>query len=266
MGNIRLCIMWSCSLNWGKEKPYTTDYRNEKYGLFAEVAARQGIDVFLAEVSWYKGNGRFKQGWFFDPDVKVWTKARGFKADVVYDKSSVRKLDKKKRVAKKVPVVNHWKIEVVCKDKLETYRLFKDYVPNTIRITSKDSLLNALDLLPGHMVVLKPIGGSRGKGVQVVRKELVREGKVKLEKKSEYVAQQFVMSARGIPSLGIEGRHDLRVIVANGRPVLSYVRVAKKGMFVANLALGGESVHLPRKDIPRDVLRVVKDEGCGQVV
>lgn len=258
MRNIQLCIMWSCSLNWDKKKPYSSEYRNEKYGLFAEVAARQGIDVFLVQISWYKGMGSFKQGWFFDPDIKAWTKVGEIAADVVYDKSSPRKLEKKKQVAKTVPVVNHWKIEVICKDKLETYRLFKKFVPKTIRITNKASLLRALDLLPGEMVVLKPIGGSRGAGVMVVRKELVRQGKVKLEKKTDYIAQQFIMSARGIPSLGIKGRHDLRVFVANGKPVLSYVRVAKRGTFVANLALGGASVHLPRNNIPKDVMRIVK--------
>jgi len=64
------------------------------------------------------------------------------------------------------------------------------------------------------------------------------------------IVQQFVDSGSGIEKLNIEGVHDLRVVVVDGKPVLSYIRQPESG-YIANVAQGGTMEFVKLKMCPK---------------
>jgi glutathione synthase/RimK-type ligase-like ATP-grasp enzyme len=70
--------------------------------------------------------------------------------------------------------------------------------------------------------------------------------------------QKFVDSTRGIPSLDVEGVHDLRIVVLDGEPLVSYVRQPKSGL-ISNVSRGGSMENVELTDLPGEVLDIVEE-------
>ncbi len=70
-----------------------------------------------------------------------------------------------------------------------------------------------------------------------------------LNPKMEYVLQEFVDTAKGIPNI-VMGHHDLRIIIVNGKMTLAHVRTPKEGSLLANVAQGGSLQEIRLENIP----------------
>jgi glutathione synthase len=102
-------------------------------------------------------------------------------------------------------------------------------------------------------IVLKPLSGAGGKGIVIVDKNNFDISM--LHTKITYIAQDFVDSSQGIPGI-CEGYHDLRILMFNGRPTLSFVRTAKTGSLLSNVSQGASAAVLEITDIPQEILDI----------
>jgi glutathione synthase/RimK-type ligase-like ATP-grasp enzyme len=96
--------------------------------------------------------------------------------------------------------------------------------PHTI-VVSADTVSEAVDGIPGDKVLLKPTTGMVSKGIYVLSKQEAATAKYG---PGQYLLQEFIDTSGGIPSLGIEGMHNLRVISVGSVAVGAIARVGSK--------------------------------------
>jgi hypothetical protein len=71
----------------------------------------------------------------------------------------------------------------------------------------------------------------------------------------EYVLQPFLESRRGVPELGVGGRHDIRILLENGRFVTCLVRQPARHDWAANYFNSDELIFVHREeDVPADLM------------
>jgi glutathione synthase/RimK-type ligase-like ATP-grasp enzyme len=113
--------------------------------------------------------------------------------------------------------------------------------------TKKD--LQALSKIRSSKVVLKPLTGSGGEGVEIA-------DKIKISRTGfPFLIQEFIKT-EGVPGI-VKGPHDIRVIMRNEEPFYSFVRIPPRGKFIANLAEGGRIRVLDIKELPKSVNEVI---------
>lgn len=82
-------------------------------------------------------------------------------------------------------------------------------------------LSEAAAAIPGYRVIIKPITGLRSEGVQVVRKKELKS----VEGQGSYLVQEFIDTSQGDQLLGIEGKHNLRLLSVDSELVGAIARV-----------------------------------------
>jgi glutathione synthase/RimK-type ligase-like ATP-grasp enzyme len=104
--------------------------------------------------------------------------------------------------------------------------------------------------------VFKPIKGWGGSGILISDddQEIIKHA----QNKALYPAilQEFIDSSKGIHGV-IDGLHDFRVIVVNGRIVMTSVRQPKEGSRLANVAQGGSLLEVPIEKLPDSAKEMV---------
>lgn len=237
----------------GKDPFFSFGKKRKVYHYFFERGRKLGFDMFLASgPDSYKNNLKFKNPLYFDGRSFVRKKGT-IAADAIYDRSGGtsfpnNKIDKK--------VLNCSKFKILCNDKNKMYGYFTQFMPKSLRIRRASDLNKALERFdPNSLVVLKPANGLGGKGILIEKPTTLR--KAKLDEKKEYILQEFIDTSCGIKGLTKE-KHDLRVVVINGKVTLSHIRTPKKGEFLANASQGATIKEIPLKKIPVDVLNIVR--------
>jgi len=241
----RIGILWDSEVSWQGEKPFSYKTLNPAYELFGEYATQQGAEIAVAKFNWVKGD--MMENCFVFRDGS-WLKKNNVDFDVVFDKFKYDEetLGLKKELNSSFPVLNVLELEELCKDKLESYRRFPEYVPETRKATRN----NVRELLEDGKAVLKPRYDFGGEGVQVI------DDISDFDPEADLV-QRFVESGR-IPGTGIEGVHDLRFYVLNGSIEMAYVRQPEEG-FISNLQQGGTAEVVDTANIPDRVIKMVGD-------
>lgn len=246
MSNPKIAVLWDSEVEWDRDKPFE-GVMNATYSYFSEVAEKKGAEVFIAKYSWWKDQGLEKA---FVYREGRWEKASDIEIDAVFDKYRYdwETVDLKKQLDQELPVLNRFELEKICKDKLLTYQKFPEYVAETSEVETE-----IVDrYLESGKAVLKPRYDFGGKGVKVI------ESADELEMSGDLLVQRFIDSSQGIEELGIEGVHDLRVILIDGEPVTAYVRTPESG-FISNVSQGGKMTHIELEDLPEEVFEVVDD-------
>lgn len=246
-----LGILWDYEVEWDDDEPFQIKNLDRDYEIYTELAKEKGLQVFIAKFNWYS-KGKLEKAWKWDGEE--WLKVRDVELDGVYDKykfdSDTRKL--KDEIASELPVINDPELERICKDKLETYELFPDYVPETKIATEK----NAVEMLEAYgKIVFKPRYGASGDGVEFIEEITEFE---EPESPEEYIIQRFV-STPGFEPAGIEGPHDLRTHVINGDiQEGNYVRQPTEGL-KSNISTGGTQVYIDNSQIPEMAMSILEE-------
>ena len=147
-------------------------------------------------------------------------------------------------------------------DKLLTYQLFPSLIPPTFK-TSLPNLSNRLLTASSHpdlrvdKIILKPQYGERGKGIEVIDFNDLKSDKI--PKMDDYIVQPIMESDLGITDLGVDGRHDLRMLIYNGEIKDFFVRVAQKNKFICNHSHGGKFVHFSVDELPKKFKELAKE-------
>ncbi|MFB6145386.1 MAG: RimK family alpha-L-glutamate ligase [Candidatus Nanohaloarchaea archaeon] len=245
MANI--AVIWDEEVDDEGEKPFNIDYLNDTYEYFSEIAEERGETTYIANFRWFD-KGVLRTGYRWNGDE--WIREENISIDVVFDKYKFDEetREMKKWIEKNMPVLNHFRLEEICKDKLLTYQEFPDMVAETREATEKDA---EEFIEEDGRAVLKPRFSFGGRGVKII--EDIEE----YEDASNQLVQRFVDSTEGIDELGVEGVHDLRVVVVDGEPVLSFVRTPESG-FVSNVQQGGSMNFVDLEDVPDSAMEIVE--------
>ena len=242
-----IVVLWDAEVSFKGAKPFEDDNFNETYRYFSELVSERGHKFFVSHYNRYK-NGGLQEAYSYS---EGWTKNQDLKVDVVFDKY---KFDEKtilikQEIESRHPVVNRFELEKIAKDKLLCAQEFVEHHPETLA-ANKENVQQILDKY--GKAVVKPVYDFGGNGVAVI------EDISEFEEKKNFLVQQFVDSTTGIEELGIEGVHDLRVVLVNGEPVLSYVRQPESG-YISNVSMGGSMEFIDLEDVPESAMTLVQN-------
>jgi glutathione synthase/RimK-type ligase-like ATP-grasp enzyme len=234
--------------SFNKNKPFYQPELNEAYSRFSRIGKEYGVKIIYAKYTNYS-KGFVNKYWIFEEKWKK--KSKKIKADLFYDKFPVTKkgIALKKELTKEKKLFNIYTLEEFCKDKLAQAKKFPKMSPKTILVKNKNDLEKAKKEIIAERIILKPRYGRGGFGIKIINK------KQKPKLSTEYIAQEFIDTIRGLPSKKINGVHDLRAIIINGFIAFSYVRVPRKGL-LANLHQGGKAIKF---NAPKKVRNKIKE-------
>jgi len=205
----------------------------------------------------YKGNGVFNGVWLFTNGIFERLK-KEVKMDLVFD--WVGDLEFPPKEFDGLRVVNTRKFKELTCDKWAAYKILEEYMPKTLWVGPSISLRvnreNLLDKISTENIVLKPYNGLRGKGIFIGSKDKFKEFKPEKED-TKFILQEFVDTSNGIPGI-TPGKHDLRIVVVNGKVVWCHVRVPALGTFLANAAQGGNLTEVDYEAVPESVKKIVR--------
>lgn len=241
-----IAVLWDKEVEWGGEKPFAENHVNTTYEYISELAAEKDHKIFIARFNWYS-EGDLEKAYSFDGEN--WSKVENIRVDTVLDKYKFDQgtIPLKKEIEERHPVLNSFKLERICKDKIQAYKRFPELHPET-REATRENVEGMLEKY--NKVVLKPVAAHAGEGVEIIQD--ISE----FNEAEGMIVQQFIDSSTGIGKLGIDGVHDLRVVVVDGKPVLSYVRQPESG-FVSNVAQGGSMEFIELAEVPLDAMKIV---------
>ena len=235
------------------ERDYFLDEEYEKcyLELSLEIEKQGSKLYFTGGNDSYNSNGNFNNSWSFNNDNELVENGR-LQSSVIFVKSNQLPFESDSGLK----FVNESWVEDLCNDKFATYSMFKKVSPKTKQVENKKEWLDAIHASPGKMVVSKPVTDSAGNGVIIGLKQDVIDQVADV--KFPAIVQRFINTSNGIPGL-IDGIHDFRVLVLNGKIMYSYTRQpAKDGEYRANVALGGVMNIINNSEIPESALNLVK--------
>lgn len=246
----KLGIIWDSEINKKGEKPFIDKYNhlNSTYQYFTDIADEKGLKVYIANFESYK-NGRLEKAFIFKKGE--WVEEQNIKLDLVLDKfkhdDQTKKI--KEHMNKSLPVLNPYELEKIAKDKYLTFKEFPELVSDTKKAT-KENVSKFIQ--EDGRAVIKPPKDFGGKGIKVI--DSIQDFE---EKDNNLLVQRFIDSTNGIPELGVEGVHDLRVVVVSGEPVISYLRTPEGG-FISNVSQGGSIEFIELDEVPEEVMDIVE--------
>jgi len=249
--------------------PFHRDHMNDGYAqLFARARSR-GLPILLANDADYE-EGRMRRGWTHDGER--WIGLADVPLAGIYDQfvsgsPRGRWLTGDLR-ARGLKVFNNPDVTLVVDDKLLSFNNFPDLVPYTAYFHSgKDD---------PRLVVEQFLQGCREHGYGEIDAFIAKEqtgwgarnlyrfsqenlGDIYHIPHGEFVLQPFLESSRGIPELGVRGRHDFRILLENGRFVTGLVRQPARHDWAANYFNAEELVFVHREeDVPADFLAAAR--------
>ena len=219
---------------------------------FLSLCQKQGWEVYVLTRKTYQGEGIFVGAWLFDKNrFKLLKKT--IKIDLVYDRTAGVKFPPEKD--SKMAIVNQLNFKILCWDKWLAYQEISSLMPKTFWVGGKENLASILPKMKTDWVVLKPFNGLKGLGIFIGPKKEALKFQFPEEFK-KYIAQEFIDTSEGIPQI-VNGLHDLRVAIINGKPVWGHVRVPPQGSFKANAAGGGILKEVDYELIPKSAKNIV---------
>jgi glutathione synthase/RimK-type ligase-like ATP-grasp enzyme len=248
MDKAEVAVLWDSEVEWDRDKPFGKDFMNSSYRVFSELAEQRDASVVIGKFSWYN-DGKIERGFCYRNEE--WEKITEVEIDGIFDKFKFddETVELKKKMNSDLEVLNDFRLEEICKDKLLTYEEFPDIVPET-RKADESNVKEMLDKY--GKAVLKPRYDFGGKGVKVI------DDLDDYEAEEDLLVQRFIDSSSGINKLDIDGVHDLRIIIVNGESCTSFVRTPDNGL-ISNVSRGGTMHHFELEEIPETSFEIVRE-------
>lgn len=217
------------------------------YSELSDVVQDHGGQLFIAHGQHtYLGDGLFSRSWIIKDNVLK--NAGPVTADLIFDKGRFIS-------DKTVPVFNHADVSKVCNDKWLMFQTFTKFCPLTFFITNLTEFYSTLPKITTSHIVFKPYTGAEGIGVKIEEKTYFKEHETELIFPA--VVSEFLDTSGGIPGI-IEGTHDLRVAIFDGKILYSYVRTPPEGSLIANVSQGGIFAMVDLKKLPQDIIKITR--------
>ncbi|MDF1498738.1 MAG: ATP-grasp domain-containing protein [Patescibacteria group bacterium] len=215
---------------------------------------KEKIKFYRAPTYWFNLNEKcFDKSWILKNDK--WVIVNKIIPDIIFDRCpySLELISAKNKIASIFKFVNNPIFDEIASNKFITYSLLKKWMPKSYLIYNRDELNKKICNSKDSQFIIKPNIGQKRIGVKIISKKEARNIKIN----EPMLLQEFIDSHYGISNI-VKNIHDLRVIIFNKKIFGSYVRVAQKGSFLANIAQGGNRIIIKKKDIPKNVSTIVK--------
>jgi glutathione synthase/RimK-type ligase-like ATP-grasp enzyme len=235
--------------SWKEEDKYKRCYE-----YMYDMAKENGIQMYRASYTWYDSQNKlFKFAWSYQN--KSWIRAENIKPDLVYDKTkfSTEVHCIKETIAKNYRVLNHPEFTMVANNKLFTSWIFPEFFKKYYKVFKQEQLIKILDKLRTKKVVIKPTYGSGGANVEIIDKTKAR----RLNIQDPVIVQEFIDSSGGISGI-CQSLHDLRLVFVDDKLIYSYIREPKKGLLLANVALGGTMTIVKPENLPKSLDPIIE--------
>lgn len=217
-----------------------------------EFCEKENWNVYVLTRKTYKGDGIFEGAWKYT-NGKFEVIAANVKIDLVYDRSAGVKFPPESD--KSVIWVNELSFKILAWDKWAAYKVIEEYMPQTLLVESENDLPRVLLQIKSDWVVLKPFNGLMGIGIFIGPKDDALD--FKFDKKYKpYIAQEFIDTSGGISGIA-QAKHDLRIVIINGKIVWCHVRSPIGESFLANAAQGGNLTEVDYVKVPESVKVIV---------
>ena len=225
-------------------------WRNYPHELMLQIEKSGAIAVLVGENNTYIGDNTFSHYWLpSKKEMGLFEKVnQPIKVDAIFNKGYFNG-------DASFAYVNIPEVQKIGRDKALQSVLFEQWQPKTAKANT-NGLRQAIESIPGDMVVIKPTDQNGGHGIIIDDKAKVLSQIDSLEDR-DWVVQQFVDSSRGINGL-FKGTHDLRLYIINGVCSLASVRQPKAGKLVANTSQGGSINFFAPSDIPKEPIAIAK--------
>ena len=226
--------------------PFDDPGYREAYTELGRRLRAKGVEYFLfRDPATYLGDDLFSRGWRFTGES--FEETNDFvHVDLIYNKGSKLVPDASSNV------LNKRELDVVCRDKMRTLELFPELFPRTMLARNEEEALAALGYMKTSMVVLKPADGWGGKAVWIGPAD---DAKNHLEPYPVMI-QEFIDTSKGIPGYP-DIKHDFRIVVMNGKPLFTFLRVPAEGKLIANVGKGGHVIVVPPDRRPQEALDLI---------
>jgi glutathione synthase/RimK-type ligase-like ATP-grasp enzyme len=230
----------------------TGEKRSVYVELLRKCEERGWIAVVLTKKT-YQRNGKFLGYWKLKVDDSFETINSEITVDLVYDRTGGRSFPLKNDT---LQVVDNFDFKHLAWDKWAQYQEVGEYMAKTVLVDKKE-VKGSIEPLETDFIVMKPTNGLKGLGIYIGTKADALSFTFPYGEK--YIAQEFVETKNGIPGI-TNGRHDLRVVIINGKPVWSHVRIPPEGEYKANTSgrNGGKLEEISILELPDSVLKIVQ--------
>jgi len=257
--NGNIAVLFTDSISCDSSTAFTSRYWSRVHSIFSKKALDYGLRLFFAPYNEFK-DSRLRSSWTYKNSR--WVKAFNQEIDLVYsrfaktmfmdNKENQKAISFKYKMAEKVAVLNHPLIDKFCWDKRLVSELFPEYTPKTFIVNTLKGLKAVLPAVQSERIVLKPRYGTLGQDVIITDKNNLPE-----EIKKNTIVQEFIDTSNGIKEL-TKSYHDLRIIIINGKIDHAHIRIPKKGLLTANVALGGKKVFIKNEQIPKKAAQMAR--------
>lgn len=197
----------------------------------------------------YKQNGVFSEYWTvdFDEGTPHYTRQeKEITIKFLYDKFRFPFDD--------IAMVNPPKIRDIAANKYLSYLFAPEQHELTFLVRNAQELETVkMGWNQAERLAIKELDSNGGQKVFV---GLFHEYKDDLE--FPLIVQKFIDTSGGVPGL-VEGMHDVRVAIYNGEVIHGLIRRPGESTLKANMKYGGESTALYVKDIPLELVNVIKE-------
>lgn len=231
------------------DSPLDDPFYFASYKGFADYCKTRGTQVYAARGDSYQGNMRFRNCYeFVDNDL---VDVPGIvTADAVYNKG----VDYPFTFEPDALVINSPAFDELTESKWHMAETFGDLMPATYEISS-ENWREVVAKISTDKIVLKPVDGLGGYGIIITEKATLDFPSLNLT--TPYIAQPFVDSSNGIPGI-CDSYHDLRILIFNGEPKLSYIRTPKPGSLLSNISQGASAFAVDIAKVPAEILDMAR--------
>ncbi|MFH1591906.1 MAG: ATP-grasp domain-containing protein [Candidatus Woesearchaeota archaeon] len=283
-----LIVVYSENIaNSAKDKTYTDkapfpskgshSIYNDSYKYFLSKCKQFDLNAASATSKDIIGPGLFQSFWTYN---KKWIRHKNKAySNILFDKFTTRSYEQRSKLklltsSKDVYMFNNKKIIEMFQDKLNTYKHFKKFAIPTVDITNLSiakiqlAKIKLNGLLKKHkyredfssVYIIKDREGAGGFRIfkfdfDTSLKEIKKRHRLDIE--VNYVLQPFIDGDKSFIFGKYKGFIDVRVILLNNKIIQAYIRIAKRGNFKCNEHQGGNLVYIPKRLIPKDVLKMI---------
>lgn len=241
--------------DWKKKTIFSDGKYQKAYEYLYELAEKKDVKMYRASYAWYdKKNKVFKYAWTFENGK--WKRVKKVSPDIIWDKakSSIEAYYIKSVIKESHIIVNDPEFTHFVNNKYLASLIFPAHFKKYYKVENDRDLELVGKEIESDKVVVKPIKGSGGEGVEIFDKENIPDFSVE----KTLIAQEFVDSSYGIEDI-VDGVHDLRLVFINDNLVYSYVREPAEGSLLANVSKGGTMKIVEEQELPESVFELVKD-------
>lgn len=210
------------------------------------------VDIYIARDFDCNVNGNtYLANFIFDPSKNDFAKYdKTIVPDVIWDRCITNLFPTPNG---DIDCINTFEFKQIDSNKYFQYKILKDKMPYSFVLTDIKSAIKSLENIKASEVIVKPINGYGGKGIVKMTKEELVKSEALFEKYGQYLCQEFLDINLGIKGL-VSGPHDIRLYSTNNKIIRSYIRMPKKGGFLANLSQGGELNEIEIDQVPSNIV------------